>query len=257
MGSWIKLYREISDHWLWRKKPFSPGQAWIDILIEANHRDNKAWIKGEIYECKRGQSLHSVKTWGNRWGWSRQQVRTFLRSLESDLMIIQKSTNKTTILTICNYDKYQDLQPAKQPALNQHLTSTQPALNHKQEYKNKRMKEEEKEKIKKEKEEGDDMSGGLPPRTSVYSEIFLTFWDSYCKITKQISDMEPAHREWKVLNQEERNKAMENIQSYYEDCLRNKRPAKMAKTYLRDRTFNNDFRQCLGFLPNGKRRFAV
>lgn len=97
----------------------------------------------------------------------------------------------------------------------------------------------------------------LPPRTSMYSEIFETFWDSYCKVTRQISDKEPAYREWKVLNQEERNKAMENIRNYYEDCLRNKRPAKMAKTYLRDRTFNNDFRQSSGFLPNGKRSFAV
>jgi len=97
----------------------------------------------------------------------------------------------------------------------------------------------------------------LPPRTSIYSEIFSTFWNSYCKVTKQISDKEPAYREWKVLTQEERNKAMENIQNYYEDCLRNKRPAKMAKTYLKDRTFNNDFKQLSGFLPNGKRNFAV
>jgi hypothetical protein len=140
-GGWIKLHRELSDHWLWKKKPFSPGQAWIDILIEANHEDNKTMIKGQLIECKRGQSLFSVMTWQKRWGWSRQKVRTFLKLLQSDSMIEQNTTSKTTILTICNYDIYQSLQPIKQPALNQHLTSTQPALNHKQEYKNERNKE--------------------------------------------------------------------------------------------------------------------
>jgi hypothetical protein len=120
---YIKLYRSIEDNWLWKKKPFSPGQAWIDILLETNHEDHKIMIKGVLFECKRGQSLNSVLTWQKRWGWSRQKVRTFLYSLKNDSMIEQNTTNKTTILTVCNYDNYQNIKPYKQPALNQHLTT--------------------------------------------------------------------------------------------------------------------------------------
>lgn len=56
-------------------------------------------------------------------------MRTFLRHLENDGMINQQTNNKTTKLSICNYESYQNKQPADQQQTNQRLTSAQPALN--------------------------------------------------------------------------------------------------------------------------------
>lgn len=111
---WIKLYREITDHLLWKKKPFSIGQAWIDILLEVNHEDNKVLIKGKIIECKRGESIKSLETWAKRWGWTKSKVRRFFNLLKSDSMIDQKPTQETTHLIICNYDRYQDIRNANE-----------------------------------------------------------------------------------------------------------------------------------------------
>lgn len=47
-GGWICLHRKIQESWLWELKPFSKGQAWIDLLINANFEDKKALIAGQF-----------------------------------------------------------------------------------------------------------------------------------------------------------------------------------------------------------------
>ena len=32
-SGWIKVSRAIQEHWVWDEKPFSKGQAWIDLLL--------------------------------------------------------------------------------------------------------------------------------------------------------------------------------------------------------------------------------
>ncbi|MBD3180753.1 hypothetical protein GF312_00575 [Candidatus Poribacteria bacterium] len=104
---WIRLHRSLTDHWIWKDKPFTKGQAWIDILLECNHREGKFNQKGVLMICKRGESLNSLDTWAWRWGWNKSKVRRFLKLLQKDNMIELKSETITTRLTICNYDKWQ------------------------------------------------------------------------------------------------------------------------------------------------------
>jgi uncharacterized phage protein (TIGR02220 family) len=109
-GNWFKTHRELENHWLWQKKPFSQGQAWIDLIMKANHQDRKIPVDGEFVTIKRGQLLTSIRILGERWGWSRTKVVRFLFCLESDLMLIKKSDTKKTLITIINYSVYQDKQ---------------------------------------------------------------------------------------------------------------------------------------------------
>jgi hypothetical protein len=108
MIGWIKLNRSIQSHWIYtERRKFSKLEAWIDIIMQANFADNKTIIKGKIYEVKRGQSINSMETWSNRWGWDKSAVRRFIDLLQKDKMIDVKSDNITTHLTVCNYETYQ------------------------------------------------------------------------------------------------------------------------------------------------------
>jgi hypothetical protein len=108
MSGWIKLNRSIQSHWIYNeRRKFSKLEAWIDIIMQANFADNKTIIKGKIYEVKRGQSINSMETWSNRWGWDKSAVRRFIDLLQKDKMIDVKSDNITTHLTVCNYETYQ------------------------------------------------------------------------------------------------------------------------------------------------------
>lgn len=104
---WIKLSRQIEDHWLWNKQPYSWGQAWIDLILLANHKDEKIPYKGEIIMCKRGDVNRSLQFLSKRWKWSIHKVSNFLNLLESDEMVKQKRNSKGTVITLVNYDNFQ------------------------------------------------------------------------------------------------------------------------------------------------------
>lgn len=105
MSGWVKIDRRIFDHWIfadaWKFR------NWIDLLGLANYNDATVEIGGQLFECKRGQSLHSLTTLSSRWKCDKSKVRRFLKLLEKDDMIRTENLRKTTRITICNYDSYQ------------------------------------------------------------------------------------------------------------------------------------------------------
>lgn len=105
---WVKLHRDIADHWLWSSEPFSKGQAWVDLLLKANHAEHKVMLKGKLYRLTRGQQCRSMLTLSKDWNWSRGKVKRFLDLLESEKMIEVKTDTNTSIITICNYCCFQD-----------------------------------------------------------------------------------------------------------------------------------------------------
>jgi DNA-binding transcriptional regulator YhcF (GntR family) len=119
----ILLHRSIRGHWIW-KDPIKL-QWWLDILMECNHSDQKVSIGFELFECKRGQSLNSLLTWSKMWRVDVSNVRRYFRLLENDGMIVTENVQKTTRLTVCNYDSYNNLRQAKDRQTNSERQSTQ------------------------------------------------------------------------------------------------------------------------------------
>lgn len=111
---WIKLHRKIQDTKLYPKnRPFTQFEAWIDLLLNANHKDNEVIIGNEIFICKRGQSIRTQLTLSKKWNWSRHKVRGFIDLLQKCAQIDAKTTQKMTMITICNYDNYQSERPTE------------------------------------------------------------------------------------------------------------------------------------------------
>lgn len=112
---WISIHRELQEHWLWQeKREFSKLEAWFDILLTVNHSEQKTMIKNTLFTVKRGESIKCLNTWATRWNWNKSKVRRFLILLEKDKMIVTKSEQKTTRLTVCKYDSYQDTRNASE-----------------------------------------------------------------------------------------------------------------------------------------------
>ncbi len=112
---WIKLFRSIKNHWLFPKsRPFTPFEAWIFILIEVNHNGEKCVFGYDILDCPRGDKLYSFDTWAKKFNWNKSKVRRFFNLLQKDNMIVLKSEQKTTRLTVCNYDSYQSYRNANE-----------------------------------------------------------------------------------------------------------------------------------------------
>lgn len=106
---WVSIYRSVKEHWLFPKnRPLTEFEAWIIILLEVNHCDNKVRIGNSFIDCKRGESIKSLQTWSNLFHWNKSKTRRFFDLLKKDFMICTKSVQKSTHLTVCNYANYQD-----------------------------------------------------------------------------------------------------------------------------------------------------
>ena len=122
-NGWIKLYRKIQDNPI-KRKPLVMA-LWIDLLLKANHKKNSFAWNCEVISVDRGQVLTGRKQLSADTGLSEQNVRTALNTLKSTNKITIKTYSKFSIITINNYNIYQDTNQQT----NQQLTSNQPATN--------------------------------------------------------------------------------------------------------------------------------
>lgn len=157
---WIKFHRRFLE-WGWYKD-VNTKVVFIHLLLTANHTE----AEFEGITIKPGQVVIGRRNLAKTLGLSERQVRTALEHLKSTNEITTWSTNKFTIVTIENWEKYQiddggsdqqsDQQQVKRP------TNDRPTTDH-----NIRMKEYKNEKndsysLRKETEGYPQVSWGNP-----------------------------------------------------------------------------------------------
>lgn len=144
---WIKLHRKFLK-WEWFEDP-KMIKMFLYILLNANHED-KRW-KGRL--ILRGQIVTGRLQLAKTLNLSEQEIRTCITRLKSTNEITSESCPQYTVITIVNYDQYQQInQRSNQQATNKQPTSNQRATTTK-EVKNIRIKEKQ------------------------YTKDFIGFWD--------------------------------------------------------------------------------
>lgn len=110
-SGWVSLYRKIFQNPILEPKgKYTRMEAWIYLLCRANHSDGKVLLKGNLCKFKRGEVITSQQKLMSTFKWGNTKVINFLKLLEEDEMIVVKTTGLGTIVSICNYDTYQDNQ---------------------------------------------------------------------------------------------------------------------------------------------------
>lgn len=106
MNGWIKISREIANHWLWQDA--ERLKWWLDLLFLAAWEDKQVLHDYHLFVLRRGQIIASISFLSERWGKSHPTIIKFLKLLEVEGMIERRTIyRQTSILTICNYEKYQ------------------------------------------------------------------------------------------------------------------------------------------------------
>ena len=141
---WIKLHRKFIE-WEWWGD-MNTSRFFIYCLLRANHEDRK-W-RGTV--IKRGQFISSLNQMSSESGLTSQQIRTCIKKLLSTHEITHKSTNRFSLITLVNYDNYQNINKQDNKPTNNQITNKQQTNNNKQEYKELKNIKNRKEKFKKE-----------------------------------------------------------------------------------------------------------
>lgn len=121
---YIKLNRSIQE-WYGNTDPYR-FSLWVHLLLLANHSDKKWLFKGKPYKVKRGQFITSRISLAGQTGISQSRVERLLNEFEKQEQIEQQKTNRNRLISIFNYNTYQQVeQPTIQQADNKRTTSGQ------------------------------------------------------------------------------------------------------------------------------------
>ena len=137
---YVKLWRKCLDSGL-LKNP-TAWQLFGYLLLKATHRAHRQLVGGMVFDLQPGDVIFGRSKAADDLCVGEQSIRTALKLLEKLEIVTSKPTNKCTVISFVNWDRYQDEQPAPNQQTNQHLTSNQPAPNqHLTTNKNERKKE--------------------------------------------------------------------------------------------------------------------
>ena len=110
---YMKLSRDLR-RWGWYRDSHMVHLL-IHLMLEANYQDS--YYMGVL--IKRGQLATGRKQLSAETGMSEREIRTCLERLSNDQQIIIQPTNKFSIITICNYESWQDNDITKRPTNDQ------------------------------------------------------------------------------------------------------------------------------------------
>ena len=99
--------RGIWEHPIFAKEPFTEREAWAWLISEAAFKPRKKRVGNTVFDLDRGQVAASIRFMAEAWQWHRNRVFRFLTRLKIGTMIDQHAGRDATVITICNYDKYQ------------------------------------------------------------------------------------------------------------------------------------------------------
>jgi len=174
---YIGLFRSIQDHWLWDDKPVSRGQAWVDMLLWASHKDRETPVTDGFVQIKTGQFIRTLRQMGEAWGWSTSKVQRFLSMLQEANMVRLENDTRTTHVSILKYETYRELTMSGETRTRQSRNKVETKSLHNKEVNNY-------------KETNNSMSGTVKPypdRVSNYfekisDELKRTWYDAYPNI---------------------------------------------------------------------------
>jgi hypothetical protein len=169
-------------------EPFTRGQAWVDLLMLAQTKPGWIMVRGISIDLDRGQVGYSELSLSERWKWSRGKVRRFISELKKREMVDVKQDNKTTVISILNFDSYQ-AKPTANGTTNDTVGDTPDG----QQTDNKRTLTRKKESKKEERK--------------TYTQEFEKFWAAYPSRQGKKVGKKEAFAEWQ--------RAMKDVEAEY------------------------------------------
>ncbi|MEH7827648.1 hypothetical protein [Gemmobacter denitrificans] len=108
MSGTVNVARDLWDDPTFKDSEMSQREAWIWMIAEASWKDRDRRVGAHEVALKRGQFAASTRFMAGAFMWSEARVRRYLDMLENRRMIRRETDAGVTVVTICNYDNYQN-----------------------------------------------------------------------------------------------------------------------------------------------------
>lgn len=105
MSGYVRIHRALIDHPAFRTDAEAMAFAWL--VAKASWRSARVRYKGHGVCLERGQLAISVREFAAAMDRDKAWIERLLKRLKSETMVETVAETGVTIITICNYDKYQ------------------------------------------------------------------------------------------------------------------------------------------------------
>lgn len=124
-GGWVRINRNIASIDKQNNPFFGDavlGYLWVCLIIIANYKEGKTRCGNNLKPVLRGQIVTSLDELSEMVGASKKIIRNRLLTLENWECIRYEGGNAGSLITILNYDKYQDIDKTREREGNAEVT---------------------------------------------------------------------------------------------------------------------------------------
>lgn len=125
---WIKLHRKLLDNPVTMKNTDHLA-VWIYLLLNASHNEHPALFRGEKIILKPGQLITGRKSIALALHINESKVERILKSLKSEQQIEQQTSSKNRLISITNWEFYQQSEQQIEQQVNNKRTTNEQQVN--------------------------------------------------------------------------------------------------------------------------------
>lgn len=103
--------------------------TWVYILMSVNHVETSELLAGKVVKIKPGQGIFSTPKMSKILDIHVSKIRRVLKTFENEQQIEQRTTNQGTVITVLNWDKYQQREQPNEQRVNNDCTTTEQRVN--------------------------------------------------------------------------------------------------------------------------------
>lgn len=107
MEGWIKVHRKLLDNPI-TTKDSDYLAVWIYLLLNATHKEYDTLFKGKRITLQKGQLITGIISIAKKLKINKDKVQRILKSFENDKQIEQQTSNQNRLVSIVNWNEYQD-----------------------------------------------------------------------------------------------------------------------------------------------------
>ena len=126
MKGWIKIHRKMLENPIVMKDSDHLA-VWVYLLLNAAHKERKVLFKGDKIMLQPGQLITGRNAMADFLGISESKVKRVLSDFEGDQQIDRQRSNKNSLISLINWDKYQFFDQQSDQQVTSKMTSQRPA----------------------------------------------------------------------------------------------------------------------------------
>lgn len=124
---WVSIHRKIQDKGWYKDSQYV--HLWVHIIMKCNHAGKEFLWNGEIKHIERGQFITGRKSLSYETGITESKIQRILKCFESEQQIEQQMYSKFRLITVKNYEKYQNSEQQNEQHMNSRRTASEQQVN--------------------------------------------------------------------------------------------------------------------------------